>query len=138
MEAAISDENLEMMREGYRALARDDVDAVLDLLHPEIEIHDRPEAPDARSYHGHEGVLTALSLNFDAFDDMRFEPEEFIGTGDEVVVILRLTGHGKVSGVPVEDRIAHHWSIRDGKAVRLQVFSDPSEAREAAGLAQAS
>ena len=138
MEASISDENIEMMRGGYNAVIKGDFDGVLELMDPEIEIHDRPEAPDARTYHGHEGVLAALQLSLDTFDDLRFEPEEFIGAGDEVVVILRFTGRGKVSGVPVEDRIAHHWSLRDGKAVRLQVFSDPAEARQAAGLAQAS
>jgi ketosteroid isomerase-like protein len=127
-----------MMRAGYDALDREDLETILELMDPEIDIYDRPEAPDARSYHGHEGVLTALGLNFDAFEELHFEPEEFIGGGDQVVVIVRLSGRGKVSGVPVEDRIAHHWSIRDGKAVRLQVFSDPSEALRAAGLAQAS
>lgn len=125
------------MRQGYDALAREDFETVLELMDPEVEVHDRPESPDARTYHGHEGVLTALRLNFDAFDDLRFVPEEFVGADDHVVVVIRLAGRGKVSGVPVEDRIAHHWSIRDGKAVRLQVFSDPAEARKAAGLAQA-
>jgi uncharacterized protein len=137
-EVPIADENVEMMREGYDALAREDMEAILELLDPEIEIHDRPEAPDARTYHGHEGALTALGLNLDAFEEFRLEPERFIGGGEQVVVILRLSGRGKTSGIPVEDRIAHHWSIRDGKAVRLQVFSDPSEALRAAGLAQAS
>jgi ketosteroid isomerase-like protein len=129
---------VEIMRQGYDALAREDFEAILELMDPQIEIHDRPEAPDARSYHGHEGVLTALGLNLETFEELRFEPEQFIADDDQIVVIVRLHGRGKVSGAPVEDRIAHHWSIRDGKAVRLQVFSDPSEALRAAGLAQTS
>jgi ketosteroid isomerase-like protein len=127
-----------MMRGGYDALAREDYQAVLELIHPEIEIHDRPESPDARSYHGHEGVLTALQLNVDAFEELRFTPEELIDADDQVVVVIRISGRGKVSGVPVEERIAHLWSIREGKAARLQVFSDPADARKAAGLPQAS
>ena len=56
------------------------------------------------------------------------EPEEFIGEGDYVIVVLMMRGTGRGSGVTVEERIAHQWKVRDGKAVALQVYSDPDDA----------
>jgi ketosteroid isomerase-like protein len=122
------------MRGGYEAMTRGDFEAVLALMDPEVEVHDRPEVPDAGSYHGHEGVLAALRQSFDTFDEFRIVPEQFIDAGDRVVVIIRMMGRGRASGVGVEDRIAHLWRIRDGRAIHLQVYSDPGAALAAVGL----
>ena len=132
----MSQENIELMRQGYEAMLRRDIEALLELLDPDVEMHDRPEAPDARSYRGHEGVLTALQVSLDAFDDFRLEPEAYYEADDKVVVLLRMVGTGNVSGVPVEEHIAHLWTIRDGRAVVLQVYSDPGDALAAAGISE--
>ena len=50
------------------------------------------------------------------------------------MVLTRYTGRGKESGVTVDTRGAHVWKLRDGKAVRLEVFSSRARALAAAGL----
>jgi len=130
----MSQENIELMRTGYEAAARGDIASVLELMDPEVEVHDRPEAPDAATYRGHEGVMAAFSINFETFDDFSFVPERFFDAGEKIVVVLEIIGRGKSSGVPVEERIAHLWTLRDGRAVELRVFSDPGDAFDAAGL----
>ena len=45
-----------------------------------------------------------------------------------IVVVLMMRGTGRGSGITVEERIAHQWKVRDGKAVALQVYSDPDDA----------
>jgi ketosteroid isomerase-like protein len=135
----MSEENVERLRKGYEAMARRDLDAVLPLLDPEVEIHDRAEAPDARSYSGHDGAVTALDLSLDAFAGFTLIPERFYDAGDRIVVVLRMEGTGRVSGAPVEDRIAHFWRLGDdGLATALRVFSDPADALAAAGISEAS
>jgi ketosteroid isomerase-like protein len=133
----MSQENIELLRQGYEAMSRRDIDAMLAVVDPEIEIRDRPEAPDARTYRGHEGAVYALGVSFDAFDDFHLVPERFYDADDKVVVVLRMEGTGRVSGAPVEERIAHLWKIRDGRAISLRVFSDPADALAAAGIAEA-
>lgn len=133
----MSEENIELLRAGYEAAAAGDVEFVLGMMDAEVEVHDRPEAPDAAIYRGHEGVVSALVTSLDTFDDFRFAPERFSESGDKVVVVLEMTGRGKASGVPVEERIAHLWTFRDGRLVELRVFSDPADALEAAGLPRA-
>ena len=60
-----------------------------------------------------------------------------IGVGDShIVVVLRMHGRGRGSGVPVEERIAHLWLIRDGKAAEMRVYSDPQDALRDARAAE--
>jgi ketosteroid isomerase-like protein len=49
--------------------------------------------------------------------------------GDWVVVLTRYRGRGTASGVEVDSEGAHVWKLRDGKAVRLEVFADRERAR---------
>jgi ketosteroid isomerase-like protein len=65
----------------------------------------------------------------------RVEAEEFLEAGDVVVVLIRWVGRGKGSGAEVESEGAHVWEIRDGKAVRWDVYRDRGEALAYAGLA---
>jgi ketosteroid isomerase-like protein len=62
------------------------------------------------------------------------EAEEYIDAGGHVVAFTRYRGTGKESSVEVDTRGAHVWTMRDGKAVRLEVFSARRRALEAAGL----
>ena len=68
------------------------------------------------------------------WEDWRCEAEEFVTAGDFVVVLTRYTGRGKESGVAVDTPGAHLWTMRNGEAVRLEVFSSRAKAFEAAGM----
>jgi ketosteroid isomerase-like protein len=121
--------NLERMRRGYEAIGRGDIDEVLlEMLDPEVEIRDRPEIPDPGVYKGFEGAQRSLATTEETFDSWALTPERFVEHGDSIVVVLHLEGRGRESGVPVEDRLAHLWTMRDGKGYRMQVYSDPEEA----------
>jgi ketosteroid isomerase-like protein len=126
--------NVDRLRAGYEALGRGDYEGVRELLDPEILLTDRPEVPDARSYRGYEGMLITLRDTSDSFEDFRLDPQRFFEHDDKIVVILSMTGRGRTSGVPVKERIAHLWTLRDGLATELRAFTDPADALEAAGL----
>ena len=79
-------------------------------------------------------MLTTLGDTSETFENFRLDPEQFFEHADKIVVILSMTGRGRASGVPVEERIAHLWTFRDGLAVELRAFTDPADALEAAGL----
>lgn len=96
-------------------------------------MHDPPLGPDSEVRHGHEGLRAGLASVEESFDDLGFEAEEIYDAGDDVVVFVRMHGHGKASGVEVEVPVAHLWTMRDGKGVRIRVL-DRDPAMEAAGL----
>ena len=70
-----------------------------------------------------------------AWDDLTREPLEFIqAPGERVVVLVRQSGRGRESGVPVEIHFFHLLTIRDGRVRKVEVFRDRADALEAAGL----
>ena len=67
-------------------------------------------------------------------EEIRFEPEEFIDAGDQIVVPFRLSAKGRGTGIKVEQRAIGVWTMRNGKAVSLMTYADKAKALEAAGL----
>jgi uncharacterized protein len=132
----MSRENLDIARRGYEAFARRDLDAALELMHEDIEAHDPPEIPDATIYRGREAVRRDWEQTAEVLEDFSIDVEESFDAGDEVVVFLRYRGRGRESGAEVEAPMAHIWTIRDGKAIRLRQYLDRAEALEAAGLSE--
>ncbi len=128
----MSQENVEVVRRGYAELSRTG-EFSWELVDPEVEVHDPPLTPDARAYHGHAGLREAMRNVELAFEEVSFEAEDFLDAGDDVVVLVRMIGRGKGSGVEVDARIAHLWTLREGKGVRVRVL-DRDDALEAAGL----
>jgi uncharacterized protein len=122
---SVSQANVDLVRTIYERFRAGDTEGGLALHHPEIEVHDRPEAPDPQVYRGHEGVLESLSVSQVAFDDLDIVPEEFVDEGDRVVVLFRFVGTGRASGIHVDERLVHVWTVRDGKAIRMEVQSAP-------------
>jgi len=130
-EEFLTERNVALLREAYEAINQEGLDsaAAWDLIDDDILIRDRPEIPDPQTYRGREGARKALAISDESFESFTMAPVDLIGVGDQhVVVVLRMSGRGRGSGVPVEETIAHLWTVRDGKAVALQVYTDPDDA----------
>jgi len=132
----MSEENVEIVRQLYDAMNRDDVDGFLQLCAPGFEVRDLPELPDSSVAVGHDALRAWWVELFDSFDALRFDPEEFIDAGDRVVVVNHGTARGRGSGAEVEMHFGSVWTLNDGKAVRLTSHSDRAAALEAAGLSE--
>jgi ketosteroid isomerase-like protein len=131
----MSRENVEIARRGYEAYNRDGPYAILDFLHPDI-VWGTPEQDmnPAGTFQGHAGVRQFLDEFFEVFENAEIEPEEFIDSGERVVVPFRFKAKARASGIEFEEHWVHIWSLRDGKAVRLDQYTDRTAAFEAAGL----
>jgi ketosteroid isomerase-like protein len=70
------------------------------------------------------------------WEDFRFEPLEVIDVGERVVAVVQMTGIGGESGVAVERKWGHLWTVRSGKVTRLEGYGVPAEAFAAAGLTE--
>jgi ketosteroid isomerase-like protein len=130
----MSGENVKSSREAWDRFLADDMDGLLALLDPEVEVHDPPDLPGATVHHGHEGYLTQIDNFREAFREVSYEPLEFIDFGEQVVVVIRAVGVGTGSGVEGEMIYAQLETWRTGKAVRVQYFLSRDAALEAAGL----
>jgi ketosteroid isomerase-like protein len=128
----VSDQNVEVVRAIYRAYARGDRDAIVRHLDPSIRVYARPLHPDVSVYEGKEGFLRFSETDWEAFEEVAYEPEDFLANGPYVVVPIKQSGRGKGSALGIEERIVNVWKLRRGKCVELRVFSTIEEALEAA------
>jgi uncharacterized protein len=126
---------VEIARGSYEAFARDDLDAVLADLDPEIEWVQAQGLPHGGTYHGIAEVRRNIfdPLDRDWWDGFTARPDEFIDGGEEVVVLGRYRAVAKQTGRRLDIPFVHVWSIRDGKATRFRQFLDTAGWNEALG-----
>ena len=68
---------------------------------------------------------------------MGVDPHEFIGGGARVVVIGRLVGKGKGSGVEIDQPDHQIFTVRESRVVGLAYgYTESAEVLEAAGLGE--
>src|SRR6185295_11344538 len=107
----------------------------LEGVHADIEWVEPPDAPDSDTHRGAEGVAFSTDRWLEGFEDWRMEIEEIrdLRPGT-VLVCARQLGRGRGSSMEVEARIFHLWTVRDGRAARMQMFLTEPEALAAAGI----
>jgi ketosteroid isomerase-like protein len=124
-------------RRGMEAYSRGDYEAALAGFDPAIEwtVH-ADVAPDATTYHGHEGVRRFWETWAEAISGMALEVEECRSVGrHRVLAIVRAHGTGAGSGAPVTSaRFAEIADFQDGRVVRVRLFGNVGEALAAVGL----
>jgi len=132
----VSAENVEIARQGYEAFNRGDIDALLDLCAADIEWHDRGIF-DTQPVLGKDALRAFFELVMDPWDDVRREPEEMIDLGgDQVLAMIRMTAHGKGSGIEVDVRLADVATIRDEKLAHWIGYPGRGQALRAVELAE--
>ena len=131
----MSQENVELVRRGAVALAEGDWKAAFATWHPQIEWDFEPEAVISGTYRGREEVRAALLSFMTEWDDFGLEIEDLIAAEDgRVVMSVRLTGRGRLSGIPLDFRETTIWTVQGGRAVHVKEYFDRSQALEAVGL----
>ncbi len=130
----MSEENVELVRESYvtpGALFT----SWSERMAPKVEFDFTAAYPDRPVMRGIEELRRFREEG--PWAELRFDPERFVDVDDErVLVLVRVHAEGKGSGVPVELRNAHEYTIRDGMLVRFKVYGDRAEALEAGGLSE--
>jgi ketosteroid isomerase-like protein len=116
-------EGSEFVARMYAAVNARDRGAIRELTAPDIVVATTVEAFD-----GPEALLAWVDDGDDAFDDFTVELLEVEELDGHVVASMRQRGRGKASGAEVDDRITHVWTLRDGRAIRLQSFAHRDDA----------
>ena len=131
----MTEADIEALRDAYEAFNARDLDRLTGFFDP-----DAYWVPTAsvwgvgKTYHGHEGLAELLR---DLASDWRlFEsyPEDFREVGDHILVLGRVRARRAADEHEFDSPTAWIWEMRDGRALRLQAYSDPAKALEALGL----
>jgi ketosteroid isomerase-like protein len=133
----MSQENVEIVQAIYRAFDEGDAGAALERIAADA-VWDLTNHswPGEDQYFGHEGIVQVLSEFIGIFDDYKVTPERFIDAGDKVVVVQHELATHKGSDAGIDRRQASIYTMRGGKAVRIDHYLDIAKALEAAGLSE--
>jgi ketosteroid isomerase-like protein len=129
----VSAENLEIVRRGFEAFNAQGVEGILPFIDPEFEATTPPDlASEPDTYRGHDGVRRWFDSFYEVMDDIRWDGHEFHEAGDRVVVEFTLRARGKTTGLDFGQDAVMVWELRDGKAIRVDLYPTLEEAMSAA------
>jgi ketosteroid isomerase-like protein len=133
---AMSQENVETIREMVAASQRGDWAAAIAPFDPDVEL-DQTRMPGGGIYHGVDGVWSFYRRWFGSWENIKVRPQRVLEVdADRVLSLLEVSGTGRESGAEVSMTTADLYTIREGRIVRAIGYPDQREAVEAAGLSE--
>ncbi len=135
----MSQEQIDVIQRGSRAFNEADIEGILEVAHPEVElmlIGGFAEVLGESNFSGHAGVRRFCMDWFATFETVRVDQEKFIEAGEKLVSLSRFNATVAGSPAPVELLGATVWGFREGKIVQWDAYYDPREALEAVGLSE--
>ena len=131
----MSQENVEIVRRLLEVYNERSFAENVELIDPEI-VWDlsRVDLPDATTHTGRLDFSGFVQAWEEGFVTEHMEGEEMLDAGDRVVVFVRHRGRGRLSGIEIDQTFAMVWTLRDGRAVRMDMYPTRDEALEAVGL----
>ena len=137
----MSQENVEIVRQGVARWRAGDDDVLLDFLisnsAPDIELYSRFGGFSGEPYRGHDGVrawVADIRENFERFDPWL---DEARAVGDDRVLAFGgIRFRARESGVDMAERMGWVYEFRDGLLRRMMFYGSSSEALEAVGLSE--
>ncbi len=125
--------NVALVRRLYDAFAVVDLDAILEIVGPEVHISQTDELPWGGEFDGYEGLATFFSRLRASITSV-VTPTAIYAAGPEHVVQMgRTAGTVNDTDVPFAVDEMHLLTVRDGKIVRFEAFIDTPAMRSALG-----
>jgi len=125
--------NVEIVKGAFAEFNSGGVEAVLPRFDPEFETTTPPElASEPDTYRGHEGVRRWFDSFAEVMDEIRWDPKSFAEAGDRVIVEFTLRARGKTTGLDFGQDAVMVWTLRDGRAISLELYPTLEEAQAAA------
>src|SRR5665213_405863 len=118
-------ENVQVVKDGYAAFMRGDVPGLLALLAEDVEWH-IPGAglPLAGTYRGHDGVANFFQKLVQDVDILDFQPREFVAEGNRVLVTGSERAKVKATGRTAEIDWVMSFTVRNGKIISFREYTD--------------
>ena len=124
---------IDVTREFYAALNRNDIPAAVKAFDPEIEWFEPYEHPEGRTYRGIADVTAHFSQARAKWAEGSCEPERFVVAGDKVVVFVYVRVRLQHNVEWNEGRLGDVFTFRNGKVIHFRSFPDQQQALEWAG-----
>jgi ketosteroid isomerase-like protein len=91
-----------------------------EVMAPDVQARVSPEVGD-RTLHGLEGFEVFVEGLEEDFSEFRYQAEQFDEVShDQVLVTGHIRARGRRSNMPLTAPFAHLWTLRDGRAIRVE------------------
>ena len=127
--------NTDTLKQGYEAFGQGDLEGATQNFADDIR-WENPEAPQVPNHgvtEGKDAVKQLFAELGNYWDSFRITPDEFIESGDTVVVLSHSEATGKETGKDVKLPWVHVWRFSDGKVTEVQALTDTALAADALG-----
>ena len=126
-------ENVDIVRGMYESFGKGDVPGVLEQMHQSIEWNEAENFiyADGNPYVGPQAILEGVFMRLGTeWDGFSVAPEEWMDASNRVVVLGTYEGMHKGTGKRVRAQFAHVWSLKEGRVVRFQQYTDTKQFAE--------
>jgi ketosteroid isomerase-like protein len=131
----MSQENLELASEAVDAVARQDIERLIELTDPDVEWHSVfAQLGEGGVYRGHDGIRRYVRDLSDVWENMRTNVDDVLSVGAVVLLVGRLHYRGRGSGIETESPLGIVAKFRQGRIVYMRAFQEPEQALLATGL----
>jgi ketosteroid isomerase-like protein len=118
-------ENVQAVKDGYAAYGRSDIQSVLALMAEDVEwMIPGAGLPVAGIYRGRDGVASFFQKLAAEFEVLEFQPREFLGDGDRVLVTGWERSKVRATNRTIELDWVMSFTLRDGKVTNFREFTD--------------
>jgi uncharacterized protein len=115
--------SLEIVDRAYIYLNKKDIPNYFSLMSPDVEFYQTSELPWGGDYRGLDEIKGFLSKIFPLIDSA-VEIDRYISAGEKIVAIGKTSGSAKLTGKKFSCNLAHIWTVKAEKIVRLEVYID--------------
>jgi uncharacterized protein len=130
----VSQENVDVIKEAWRATNRGDIDALLALMTEDVDFRPPSHRLDGALFRGHAGMRAWMERISETWSKLEGTPHEVASAGERVVVAVDTRAIGHESGVPIDQRAFVVYSMRAGKIAACIAYSNKQDALKAVGL----
>jgi ketosteroid isomerase-like protein len=124
--------NVELTRRGFDAYNSGDYEAVIALLHVDVELHADHELLNSGSFRGHEGFMQWSAEWLEAWEEFRVDASVVKTIGDHCILVdSHQVARGAGSGIDVEMDVFWALEAEDGKLRRMHIYASRERALEA-------
>ena len=123
--------NKALVQGAYASFAQGDIPAALGAMADDIQWTEADGFPLGGTYIGPQAVLEGVFMRLgEVGDDFAVVPDTFVADGETVVALGTYNWKHKRSGEPAVVKMAHVWTVVDGKLATFQQHVDTVRVRE--------
>lgn len=117
--------NIDIIRAHYAASAQNNIEGMMADVSPQVQWTEMAGFPCAGTWIGPQAVVdNVFAVLGRDWIDYRFELENLIDAGNQVIGVGNYRGIYRATGKKMQARVAHIWTLNNEKIVAFEQFTD--------------